>query len=298
MVGCSEIEKILKFSSPKVRKLFVFLEQYNEKYGLDDMKAIIFVQECLTAKGLYRIIKNYTDGNPILRILPDFVIGTNRKTSEAVDVTKDTKSNKEIIENFKSAKTNLIVASKVLEEGTDLQMCNLVISYDYPQTFTSYIQSKGRARMKNSQYVIMTPDSKLSDLNLKIVDYKKIDEHLKEFLIGTTVDNHITESDITIDLDEDDDDVIEPFISPAGAVLQALSAIQFVNTYCQSLTGDMYTVPNIVWKPKYSNEKYVVSIQLPPQTNISKVIVVSFFFNCLLFVVSSRFVSVFVFFSS
>lgn len=184
----------------------------------------------------------------------------------------------QIIENFKTNKTNLIVASKVLEEGMDLQMCNLVIAYDYPQTFTSYIQSKGRARMKNSKYIIMTPESKLSELNIKIEDYKKIDEHLKEFLIGSTVDNYITESDITIDCDgDDDDDEIEPFISPAGAVLQSLSAIQFVNGYCQSLTGDMYSVPNIIWKPKYSNEQYVVSIQLPPQTNISTVIVVSLF---------------------
>lgn len=102
MDGNSEIEKILKFSSPKIRKLFVFLENYNEKYGLDDMKAIIFVQECLTAKGLYRIIKNYADGNPILRILPDFVIGTNRKTSEALDVNKDTKCNKEVSYFYKT----------------------------------------------------------------------------------------------------------------------------------------------------------------------------------------------------
>lgn len=96
MENYQEIEKILKFSSPKVQKLFVFLEQYNEKYGLKDMKAIIFVQECLTAKNLYRIIKNYTDGNSILTIHPDFVIGTNRKTSEAVDVTKFTKRNTEV----------------------------------------------------------------------------------------------------------------------------------------------------------------------------------------------------------
>lgn len=96
MANYTEIEKILKFSSPKVQKLFIFLEQYNEKYGLKDMKAIIFVQECRTAKGLYRIIKNYTEGNPILPILPDFVIGTNRKTSEAVDVSKLTKCNSEV----------------------------------------------------------------------------------------------------------------------------------------------------------------------------------------------------------
>lgn len=91
-----EMEKILKFSSPKVQRLFVFLEKYNEKYGLKEMKAIIFVQECFTAKNLYRIIRNYTDGNPILTIQPDFVIGTNRKTSEAVDVTKLTRRNTEV----------------------------------------------------------------------------------------------------------------------------------------------------------------------------------------------------------
>lgn len=96
MENCKEIEKILTFSSPKVRNLFLFLEKYNEKNSLDDMKAIIFVQECFTAKNLYRIIRNYTEGNPILTIQPDFVIGTNRKTSEAVDLTKFTKRNAEV----------------------------------------------------------------------------------------------------------------------------------------------------------------------------------------------------------
>lgn len=50
---------------------------------------------------------------------------------------------------------NIIVATSILEEGLDVQSCNLVIRFDPSSTVSSFIQSKGRARMQNSDYVLM-----------------------------------------------------------------------------------------------------------------------------------------------
>ena len=50
-----------------------------------------------------------------------------------------------------------ITCSQVIE-GIDLPSCNLVVKYDFPQTFRSYIQSKGRARKRGSQYILMVED--------------------------------------------------------------------------------------------------------------------------------------------
>lgn len=50
---------------------------------------------------------------------------------------------------------NIIVATSILEEGLDVQSCNLVIRFDPCSTVCSFIQSKGRARMENSDYVLM-----------------------------------------------------------------------------------------------------------------------------------------------
>lgn len=37
----------------------------------------------------------------------------------------------------------------------DVQGCNLVVRFDFIQTFRSYVQSKGRARAKPSKFIAM-----------------------------------------------------------------------------------------------------------------------------------------------
>lgn len=50
---------------------------------------------------------------------------------------------------------NLLVATKVGEEGLDIKTCCLVIRFDIPETVTSFIQSRGRARMPQSEYAFI-----------------------------------------------------------------------------------------------------------------------------------------------
>jgi len=50
---------------------------------------------------------------------------------------------------------NIIVATSILEEGLDVESCNLVIRFDPCHTVCSFIQSRGRARMQNSDYILM-----------------------------------------------------------------------------------------------------------------------------------------------
>lgn len=50
---------------------------------------------------------------------------------------------------------NLLVATKVGEEGLDIQTCCLVVRFDLPETVASFIQSRGRARMPQSEYAFL-----------------------------------------------------------------------------------------------------------------------------------------------
>lgn len=50
---------------------------------------------------------------------------------------------------------NLLIATKVGEEGLDIQTCCLVIRFDLPETVASFIQSRGRARMPQSEYAFL-----------------------------------------------------------------------------------------------------------------------------------------------
>jgi endoribonuclease Dicer len=66
---------------------------------------------------------------------------------------------KKILE-FKRKEHRVLITTSVTEEGFDIPGCNLVISFDTPFSLKSYIQIKGRARKKNSRYIIFTNDQK------------------------------------------------------------------------------------------------------------------------------------------
>lgn len=175
---------ILTNSSPKIMHLLLYLEKYLKEHNPADLKALIFVQRRHSAKNLYHIIKRYADTeSDRFPIVADFMVGNNSSIPESVEAVLENKWNREVVKRFRRNELNMIVASSVLEEGVDLQMCNLVICVDAPMTFRSYVQSKGRARMSTSNYVIMTSLSDYSRLVENLAEYQRIDVVLKDVCI-------------------------------------------------------------------------------------------------------------------
>lgn len=175
---------ILPNSSNQVQRLLIFLKKFAEdtqrRADSQPMKGLIFVQRRYTARILCHVIRRFANAYPDLKINVDFMTGRNAFMPDSVETLLDNKNNKKVLEKFKRDEINLIIATSVLEEGIDLQECNLVVCYDMPTTFRAYVQTKGRARMKQSQYVIMAPASKMNALQSKVTEYRAIIEILKK----------------------------------------------------------------------------------------------------------------------
>lgn len=176
-----EGDLILKYSSNKVKSLIQYIESYlkNPKHNPNDMKCLIFVQRRYTAKVLYHVIKRYAIAKfEQFPVRPDFIVG-QVGLPESIESILESKWQRNVLDKFRKNETNLIVASAVLEEGVDFQQCNIVMTYDIPSTFRSYIQTKGRARMETSNYVLMTPLLERQKIVAKIEEYRKVDIALK-----------------------------------------------------------------------------------------------------------------------
>jgi ERCC4-related helicase len=65
---------------------------------------------------------------------------------------------KDVLEDFRNGKLQLLIATNVLEEGIDISSCNLVVSFDPPQNIKSFIQRRGRARDRDSVFVMIVPE--------------------------------------------------------------------------------------------------------------------------------------------
>jgi ERCC4-related helicase len=66
------------------------------------------------------------------------------------------------IEDFKNDKINILIATSVIEEGLDVSSCNLVISVNEVLNVKTFIQTKGRARQRDSKFVFLCAEEEKS----------------------------------------------------------------------------------------------------------------------------------------
>ncbi|KAK4265992.1 hypothetical protein QN277_026970 [Acacia crassicarpa] len=87
------------------------------------MRCIIFVERIITAIALEALLRE---------VLPKYNgWKTKHIAANSSKLQNQTRTNQnEIIEEFRMSLVNIIVAASILEEGLDVQSCNLVIRFD------------------------------------------------------------------------------------------------------------------------------------------------------------------------
>ncbi|XP_055596421.1 endoribonuclease dcr-1 [Uranotaenia lowii] len=265
MEGMTVEDKVYNFSSIKLRQLMKYLKESSSK---TETKTLIFVERRYSAKVLYHMLKMYFSNSEATdSIIPDFIVGSNAFIPESIESILCAQRDRKVLHRFSRGETNTIVTTSVLEEGIDLQMCNTVIKFDKPKTFASYEQSKGRARMKNSNYCIMLNATDRREFLEKYTFYKQLEKELQTSLIGKTINRpDPLDSDVYEELNNES---IPPFFTKKGAKLDALSAIQLLNRYCMTMPRDAFTNTNISWERKdLPSGKVLVQIMLPLQSTV------------------------------
>ena len=144
--------------SPKVQELIKFLRSQNHS----QMSGILFVEQRATAAMLPKLLSAHPDTKHLSYAT---FVGTSNPSiySRCPTEIVDLNDQKTTLEDFRSQKCDVVIATKVLEEGIDISSCNLVICFNRPANLTSFIQRRGRARERKSIFVLMLAhDDKLS----------------------------------------------------------------------------------------------------------------------------------------
>ncbi|KAL4589871.1 hypothetical protein LXL04_002782 [Taraxacum kok-saghyz] len=217
-----------------------------------NMKCIIFVNRIITARSLAYVLQQ-------LRFLSawrcSYLVGVH---SGLRNISR--KSTNAILEKFRSGELNLLVATKVGEEGLDIQTCCLVIRFDLPETVASFIQSRGRARMPKSEYAFLVDKGNQKEMSL-IQTFQKDETQMNDQISSRA-------SSVTfVDFEEKTYSV-----DSTGATISSGSSVSLLHRYCSKLPHDEFFNP----KPRLyyfdDAEGTVCYIILPANAPIHQVI--------------------------
>uniref|UniRef100_A0A1Q3G192 ribonuclease III n=1 Tax=Culex tarsalis TaxID=7177 RepID=A0A1Q3G192_CULTA len=126
----------------------------------DALCALIFCNSKFTTKILYSLLYEAVRSDPRLGYIN--VQYTVDKSANPITEPKEAevehRKQEEVLKRFRMHECNLLIGTSVLEEGIDLPKCNLVIRWNEPVSYRSYVQCKGRARAPTAYHIlIVTP---------------------------------------------------------------------------------------------------------------------------------------------
>ncbi|CAJ1962982.1 unnamed protein product [Sphenostylis stenocarpa] len=213
-------------------KVCCLIDSLLEYRDLTDIRCIIFVQRVITAIVLQDLL------NTLLPKLNSwktkFIAGHNFGLQN-----QSRKKQNEIVEEFRMGLVNIIVATSILEEGLDVQTCNLVIRFDPSPTVCSFIQSRGRARMQNSDYILIVKSG-------DSVTCSRLEKYLasgdimrKESLRHSSLPRDPLEGD------QFDEETYR--VASTDAFTNLSSSISLIHLYCSRLPSDGYFKPAPRW---------------------------------------------------
>ncbi|XP_045863620.1 endoribonuclease Dicer [Meles meles] len=203
---------------------------------------IIFVERRYTAVVLNRLIKEAGKQDPELAyISSNFItghgIGKNQPRNKQMEA--EFRKQEEVLRKFRAHETNLLIATSIVEEGVDIPKCNLVVRFDLPTEYRSYVQSKGRARAPISNYIMLADTDKIKSFEEDLKTYKAIEKILRN-KCSKSVDTGETDVEPVVD----DDDVFPPYVlrpDDGGPRVTINTAIGHINRYCARLPSDPFT---------------------------------------------------------
>lgn len=152
--------------------------------------------------------------------------------------------------------------------------------FDFFYTLIAYIQSRGRARRKDSKYILLAERGNASQYGM-VDEFRGLEADMKtycqtmpeernvanKFSIGMHVDY---DSDDEPDSDDEDYMGSAIYIAETGATLTKQNAIPLIHRYCSSLPSDSFCVLKPIFETTNTGQGYICKLTLPSNAAIQE----------------------------
>ncbi|KAF8089861.1 hypothetical protein N665_0495s0010 [Sinapis alba] len=234
-------------------KIVCLVESLLDYSSLEKIRCIIFVQRVIAAMVLESFL------NEILPIYnswkTEYVAGNNSGLQ-----SQTRKKQIETVEDFRKGLVNIIVSTSILEEGLDVQSCNLVVGFDPASNICSFIQSQGRARMPNSDYLMMVKSGDLLTQS-RLMKYISGGKRMREDSLSHS---HVPCQPLA---DDSSGDFFR--VNSTGAIVTLSSSVSLIYFYCSRLPSDEYFKP----APRFDidEDQGICTLYLPKSCQVKEV---------------------------
>ncbi|XP_065848463.1 endoribonuclease Dicer homolog 3 [Euphorbia lathyris] len=230
--------------SPKLYELLQLFLSFGEA---TEILCLIFVDKILTAKVIERFVKKVA---VLGHLAVSYVTGTNSSN----DALKP-KTQKETLESFSSGKLNLLFSTDVLREGISVRNCSCVICFDLPKTVCCYVQSRGRARQSDSQYIMMLERGNTGQKDL-LFDFIR-----SEWLMTNTAINR--DPDVWTPKACTSEEIKAYVVDVTGASVTEESSVNLIYRYCAKLPANRYYTPRPTFEFQHLEQSCQCTLNLP-----------------------------------
>lgn len=241
--------------SPKVLLLQQYLDLTYERPT--EARCIIFVTPRYTARLLNEVLKRLA--TPHLRL--GLLMGT--RSSDAWDVKFSVKQQVLTLTKFRRGELNCLIATSVAEEGLDIPDCNLIIRFDLYTTLIQYIQSRGRARHRNSKYLHMVEEDNGSHLQ-RLHEVRQGETKMRKFCEALPQDRLLQGANYKLETALVKERGYRRYEDPeTGATLTYNSGLVVLQHFVGCLPHNADVAPQITYNISVEHKKYTCEVILP-----------------------------------
>ena len=228
---------IQRLTTSKLLRLLDIIYCFNDRQEQQNFSALIFVDRVLFAFAIDKLLRHLSETPTFSYIKSSFFVGLNSEYSQFKFIQEAHKRAPKTIKEFKEGTMNVLVCTSVLEEGIDIGSCNLVIRFSEPKTYREFVQSKGRARAKDSHFCIMSNNEQ--DIENRLYNYEHIEKFLnakfkqsknEDYPVGVAVNNLVQPSEEIF------------FESKSGARIYPYEARRYLEVYIAKKGNRNYLV--------------------------------------------------------
>ncbi|KAJ3235477.1 hypothetical protein HDU81_000420 [Chytriomyces hyalinus] len=195
---------------PKVWSLINLIEQRfkNGHSNPKAFRAMVFVEKRTTASTLCDLLTQLAP-----RHFPGITCGfvTGQGSSSSTHARMNSSNQNQALEQFRSGEVNLLVVTRVAEEGIDIPACKLIIIFDLFRSNTGYVQSRGRARdVRGSEYIILV---RRNDTHaVETISHAKAAEMMTRALVSRMPATEDASNVASVSRGEEDNGLISEFV--------------------------------------------------------------------------------------